>query len=81
MEVHHHPHTAPMAIGRKKITHYLWEFLMLFLAVFFGFIQFFNRSFITLNIYHENKNISFIPAVVLSVNNSNARFFTTVRQH
>ena len=33
MEVHHHAHTA-----RKKWTHYLWEFLMLFLAVFAGFL-------------------------------------------
>lgn len=32
MEVHHHSHTA-----RKKWTHYLWEFLMLFLAVTLGF--------------------------------------------
>lgn len=33
MEVHAHTHTS-----RKKWTHYLWEFLMLFLAVFCGFI-------------------------------------------
>lgn len=33
MEVHAHTHTP-----RKKWTHYLWEFLMLFLAVFCGFI-------------------------------------------
>ena len=33
MEVHAHSHTE-----RKKITHYLWEFLMLFLAVFCGFL-------------------------------------------
>jgi|KBSSwiS6_1023812.scaffolds.fasta_scaffold00981_8 hypothetical protein len=33
MEVHTHPHT-----DRKKFTHYLWEFLMLFLAVFCGFL-------------------------------------------
>jgi hypothetical protein len=33
MEVHTHTHTA-----RKKWTHYLWEFLMLFLAVFAGFL-------------------------------------------
>ena len=33
MEVHTHPHTE-----RKKWTHYLWEFLMLFLAVFCGFL-------------------------------------------
>src|ERR1041385_719217 len=33
MEVHAHAHTE-----RKKFTHYLWEFLMLFLAVFCGFL-------------------------------------------
>ena len=33
MEVHHHAHTT-----RKKWTHYFWEFLMLFLAVFCGFL-------------------------------------------
>ena len=38
MEVHHHSHTVPIAIGRKKWTHYVWEFLMLFLAVFCGFL-------------------------------------------
>jgi len=33
MEVHSHSHTP-----RKRWTHYLWEFLMLFLAVFAGFL-------------------------------------------
>jgi len=33
MEVHAHSHTS-----RQKWTHYLWEFLMLFLAVFCGFL-------------------------------------------
>ncbi len=33
MEVHAHAHTP-----RKKWTHYFWEFLMLFLAVFCGFM-------------------------------------------
>src|ERR1700733_13276147 len=33
MEVHTHTHTE-----RKKWTHYLWEFIMLFLAVFCGFL-------------------------------------------
>jgi hypothetical protein len=33
MEVHTHTHTA-----RKKWAHYFWEFLMLFLAVFCGFL-------------------------------------------
>ncbi len=49
MEVHHHPiatgsHTAdpPDSYrdhrGRKRWTHYFWEFVMLFLAVFCGFL-------------------------------------------
>ena len=33
MEVHAHAHTP-----RKKWTHYFWEFIMLFLAVFCGFL-------------------------------------------
>ena len=33
MEVHHHAHSS-----RKKWTHYFWEFMMLFLAVFCGFL-------------------------------------------
>lgn len=33
MEVHAHSHSP-----RKRWTHYLWEFLMLFLAVFCGFL-------------------------------------------
>jgi hypothetical protein len=40
MEVHSHTHTYPDSHRdlRKKWTHYLWEFLMLFLAVFCGFL-------------------------------------------
>ena len=40
MEVHHHSHTSSPPAGRagKKWAHYFWEFLMLFLAVFCGFL-------------------------------------------
>ena len=40
MEVHTHAHSADPGSyrGRKKWTHYFWEFLMLFLAVFCGFM-------------------------------------------
>jgi len=39
MEVHHHSHLAPgeTHTAKKKWTHYLWEFFMLFLAVTAGF--------------------------------------------
>jgi hypothetical protein len=38
MEVHSHAHLAPGATGRKKWIHYFWEFFMMFLAVFCGFL-------------------------------------------
>ena len=40
MEVHHHSSPAPGGTHtpHKKWTHYFWEFLMLFLAVFCGFL-------------------------------------------
>ena len=38
MEVHAHTHPSTSSGQRKNWTHYLWEFLMLFLAVFCGFL-------------------------------------------
>ena len=37
MEIHQHTHPAAVE-HRNKWTHYFWEFLMLFLAVFCGFL-------------------------------------------
>ena len=50
MEVHAHTHTP-----RKKWTHYFWEFLMLFLAVFCGFLaENFREHTINLEIERNN---------------------------
>jgi hypothetical protein len=40
MEVHHHSDSSAHGLhgGKKKWTHYFWEFLMLFLAVTLGFL-------------------------------------------
>ncbi|MBS1619996.1 MAG: hypothetical protein JST10_04885 [Bacteroidetes bacterium] len=38
MEVHHHSSVSGSHTGRKKFQHYLFEFFMLFLAVFCGFL-------------------------------------------
>jgi len=38
MEVHAHTHPPTSSGQRKKWAHYFWEFLMLFLAVFCGFL-------------------------------------------
>ena len=48
MEVHAHTHTE-----RKKITHYLWEFLMLFLAVFCGFLAENQREYLLENRHEQ----------------------------
>lgn len=47
MEVHAHTHTE-----RKKWFHYLWEFLMLFLAVFCGFLA---ENFRELQVEHHRE--------------------------
>lgn len=38
MEVHHHPIATGLHAERKRLKHYLFEFFMLFLAVFCGFL-------------------------------------------
>jgi hypothetical protein len=55
MEVHAHAHTE-----RKKWTHYLWEFLMLFLAVFCGFLAEYQLEHIIENQREEKYIRSFI---------------------
>jgi hypothetical protein len=55
MEVHHHAHTA-----RKKWTHYFWEFLMLFLAVFCGFLAEYQLEHVIENQREEKYIYSFI---------------------
>ena len=55
MEVHHHSHTQ-----RKKWTHYLWEFLMLFLAIFCGFLAENQRE----HMVEHNRERQFIRAYI-----------------
>jgi len=55
MEVHHHSHSP-----RQKLTHYIWEFFMLFLAVSAGFFVENQREH-----YIEGKReIKYIEAIV-----------------
>jgi hypothetical protein len=66
MEVHHHSHTA-----RKKWTHYFWEFLMLFLAVFCGFLAEYQLE----HKIEKDREKQFITSLVedLEVDTSNLR--------
>src|SRR5678809_214496 len=55
MEVHHHSNTV-----KKKWTHYLWEFLMLFLAVFCGFLAENFRE----HLIEQNKEKDFVKSLL-----------------
>ena len=66
MEVHAHTHTE-----RKKFTHYLWEFLMLFLAVFCGFLA---ENFREHQVEHQREK-QFIQSLIRDVD------MDTVRLH
>jgi hypothetical protein len=70
MEVHHHAHTSdpPDSYrdhrGRKKWTHYFWEFLMLFLAVFCGFLAENQRE----HYVEHQREKSFMKTMVADIN-------------
>ena len=67
MEVHAHSHTA-----RKKWTHYFWEFLMLFLAVFCGFLAENQREHMVENRREKNYMRSLIEDLQTDTANLNA---------
>jgi hypothetical protein len=78
MEVHAHTHTA-----RKKWTHYFWEFLMLFLAVFCGFLAENQRE----HYVEHQREKQFIKTLVEDIHNDNAgmnaavKAFTLINTH
>ena len=71
MEVHHHAHTP-----RKKWTHYLWEFLMLFLAVFCGFLA---ENFREHQIEH-NREKQFVKSLVEDLKSDTLQLATAIDQ-
>src|ERR1700752_768520 len=64
MEVHAHTHTE-----RKKWTHYFWEFLMLFLAVFCGFLAEYQLE----HIIEHNREKQFITTMVEDLKSDTAQ--------
>ncbi len=79
MEVHHHAHPSQSSGHRKKWTHYFWEFLMLFLAVFCGFLAENKREHIiehqrakvyAANLYEELKMDTASLNTIIDNNNS-----------
>ncbi len=64
MEVHAHSHTA-----RKKWTHYFWEFLMLFLAVFCGFLAEYQLE----HTIEKQKGADYIKSMIEDLQNDTAK--------
>jgi hypothetical protein len=76
MEVHAHTHTP-----RKKWTHYFWEFLMLFLAVFCGFLAENQREHFIENRREKQYIKSFIEDLKSDTSNYNRQIrFRTISQ-
>ena len=69
MEVHHHSHSA-----RKKWTHYFWEFLMLFLAVFCGFLAEYQLEHV---IEHQREKV-YIRSMIEDLKKDTANFTTVI---
>ncbi|TMI97334.1 MAG: hypothetical protein E6H08_02315 [Bacteroidetes bacterium] len=71
MEVHAHSHSE-----RKKWTHYLWEFLMLFLAVFCGFLAENQRE----HMVEHKKEKEYLSSLIADLKYDTSQFNLKTRQ-
>ncbi|HEX4878059.1 MAG TPA: hypothetical protein VFV31_15425 [Chitinophagaceae bacterium] len=71
MEVHTHTHTP-----RKKWTHYFWEFLMLFLAVFCGFLAEYQLE----HKIEKDRELVYIKSLVKDLEFDTLRFSRTINR-
>jgi hypothetical protein len=62
MEVHHHPHPAH---GKKNWKSYFWEFLMLFLAVFCGFLAEYKLE----HVIEQNREKQYMQSFIYDLQN------------
>jgi len=69
MEVHAHTHTP-----RKKWTHYFWEFLMLFLAVFCGFLAEYQLE----HVIERDREKQFITTLIEDLKSDTAQLRETI---
>jgi len=72
MEVHAHAHTE-----RKKWSHYIWEFLMLFFAVFCGFLAENQRE----HMIEHRKEVEYIQAMVEDLKEDTALFKLVIERN
>jgi hypothetical protein len=72
MEVHSHAHTP-----RRKWTHYFWEFLMLFLAVFFGFLAEYQLE----HKIEKDRGKQYIRSFTADLQTDTSRFADLIKQY
>ncbi len=74
MEVHHHAHHG----GNKNWKSYIWEFLMLFLAVFCGFLAEYKLE----HIIEDQREVKNIQSLIqdLESDTSNLRYYIDLRR-
>jgi hypothetical protein len=77
MEVHAHTHTSDPDShrGRKKWTHYLWEFFMLFLAVTLGFFVENQRE----HYVEHHREKQFIESLINDIEADTTRLISIIR--
>ena len=63
MEVHHHAHDPAEPHHKKNCKSYFWEFLMLFLAVFCGFLA----KYQLLHKIEKDQELQFIKSMTTEV--------------
>jgi hypothetical protein len=71
MEVHAHTHTP-----RKKWRHYFWEFFMLFLAVFCGFLAEFQLE----HVIEKKREKQYISSLLKDLENDTLLFERTIKK-
>jgi hypothetical protein len=76
MEVHAHTHTSDPDShrGRKKWTHYFWEFFMLFLAVFCGFLAEYKLE----HMIEKSRERQYIRSLLKDLENDTLQFGKTI---
>ncbi|HWC53227.1 MAG TPA: hypothetical protein VG676_06560 [Chitinophagaceae bacterium] len=72
MEVHHHPHTEV-----KRLKHYLFEFFMLFLAVFCGFIA----EYLLEHKIDKEKGMKYLHSFYEDLKTDTANFSSVIKEY
>ena len=77
MEVHHHAHDPAASHHKKNWKSYFWEFLMLFLAVFCGFLAEYQLE----HVIEQNKEKQYIESMIQNLKTDTASLSRTINSN